>query len=638
MLRRPSAARLRASLLGLTSLAALSGCVTALGDIEFDKHEASGGGGGATSSSSSATGSGGGCQCDPLATCTDGVCACPAGYTDDKGDGSQCTDVDECAAGGKNDCNPGHSTCTNTPGSYSCACAPGFVGSTCDTCVRFVDAGSTAATQDGLTWAGAYASLAAALTAAAEQKCEVWVKEGTYHAYDATNLSGFVLQDGVSLYGGFAGTEADRASADPTLHPTILDARDAAGANAAYHVLFARQLTATVDGFTLRGGAATGADQDSTGGGLVAISDTAGAVTAVTLSRCEIADNTSNSAGGGVAGNQYDGTVSLTLVDCDIHDNQSDVAGGLASGAQVTLTRTSIRNNLGRSRTGGMELGTESRLTATDLTITGNVSAISDTGGLQIGGTATLTNLIVGENYAAGVGAGMVVVGGSATIQNGLFYGNVAASNGGLTIYDQTSVSCESCTITGNRAFSTSPGTGPDGLSWGNTAPTLVNTIIYADSSRTAGVETYGVATLASQYCDVRGMGQSGTNIDSAPQFVSVPVFFDRTSGASSNAQTLMVRAPSDYKSQQYVEVGGDGVSRRVTGTSGDSEIIVDPPLGSATAAGTALRFWGTAMAAALDFHLSSGSPCAGKGSPTTFPPSDLAGDARTSPPNIGCY
>jgi hypothetical protein len=97
------------------------------------------GGSGGSSGSSGATGSGGSSggttcaevTCTPPATCDSSVatprCVCPAGYEDVAGDGSNCRDIDECTAG-TDDCHAG-ATCTNTPGSFTCACnAPAWTG------------------------------------------------------------------------------------------------------------------------------------------------------------------------------------------------------------------------------------------------------------------------------------------------------------------------------------------------------------------------------------------------------------------------------------------------------------------------------------------------------------------------------
>ncbi|WNG28841.1 hypothetical protein F0U62_36210 [Cystobacter fuscus] len=69
-------------------------------------------------------------NCNENATCTNTVgsftCACNAGY---EGDGVTCTNIDECAA---SPCLNG-GTCTDGINSYTCACAPGFTGTNCET-------------------------------------------------------------------------------------------------------------------------------------------------------------------------------------------------------------------------------------------------------------------------------------------------------------------------------------------------------------------------------------------------------------------------------------------------------------------------------------------------------------------------
>ncbi len=66
-------------------------------------------------------------NCDPNATCSNTpgsfTCACNPGYS---GSGVTCTDDDECALNTDN-CDP-NATCTNTPGTFTCACNAGYVG------------------------------------------------------------------------------------------------------------------------------------------------------------------------------------------------------------------------------------------------------------------------------------------------------------------------------------------------------------------------------------------------------------------------------------------------------------------------------------------------------------------------------
>jgi hypothetical protein len=59
--------------------------------------------------------------CDELAACKDDKCACPEGYEDVKGDGTECKDIDECKERTA-ECSRGAS-CKNEPGSYKCECS-----------------------------------------------------------------------------------------------------------------------------------------------------------------------------------------------------------------------------------------------------------------------------------------------------------------------------------------------------------------------------------------------------------------------------------------------------------------------------------------------------------------------------------
>jgi hypothetical protein len=86
------------------------------------------------------------CQCPAgfSGTNCENVVVCPAGYT-----GPSCdVDIDECAGGDPCNLNnfdpvtglPMGVACTNTPGSYTCQCAPGAAGAACDVACPCIDA------------------------------------------------------------------------------------------------------------------------------------------------------------------------------------------------------------------------------------------------------------------------------------------------------------------------------------------------------------------------------------------------------------------------------------------------------------------------------------------------------------------
>lgn len=95
-----------------------------------------------------------------------------------------------------------------------------------DTGVRYVDIGAVAS-GDGLTWETAFATVqegadAATCVALETNEAQVWIAEGTYRIYQGCKTDTVFLRQGVSLYGGFGGTESSPDERDLEAHATTL--------------------------------------------------------------------------------------------------------------------------------------------------------------------------------------------------------------------------------------------------------------------------------------------------------------------------------------------------------------------------------------------------------------------------------
>ncbi|MDX1479241.1 MAG: hypothetical protein R3301_16110, partial [Saprospiraceae bacterium] len=78
--------------------------------------------------------------------------------------------------------------------------------------------------QTGFSWADAYGDLQLALEHATVlgSPVQVWIKEGTYLPHPTNRTVSFGLPDGITLIGGFAGTEADTSERIVAAHPVHL--------------------------------------------------------------------------------------------------------------------------------------------------------------------------------------------------------------------------------------------------------------------------------------------------------------------------------------------------------------------------------------------------------------------------------
>lgn len=176
---------------------------------------------------------------------------------------------------------------------------------------------------NGSSWLNAATDLSAGLALAAPGD-EVWVAAGMYSPAGSTpSRSDTFSVSGISVYGGFAGTEVSRDERSPSLHPTTLTG-DLGGGLRAYHVLAIHnnlpQLT-IVDGFTVLHGQADGPGLDAFGGGAILY---ANAGNGVVVANCRFLANVATTGGA-----MYVGHADADLVNCIFANNTAGTAGAL---------------------------------------------------------------------------------------------------------------------------------------------------------------------------------------------------------------------------------------------------------------------------------------------------------------------
>jgi len=233
-------------------------------------------------------------------------------------------------------------------------------------CVKPVPSGSGC-------WATAYTNLQTAL-AAANASDEIWVAAGTYKPTATSDRTiSFAMKNGVAVYGGFNGTETLRGQRDPVANVVILSGdigtAGFSGDNS-YHVVTADAtvtLSGILDGLTVSGGQADGANPNDRGGALwvnggspklVGLTMTAnyaafrgGAVRvesgAPQLLSCTIASNTVAFGAGGAGLSTGGGSVDAEQ--CVIRSNSisgsTTGGGGVQTAGNTTLINCVIAQN-----------------------------------------------------------------------------------------------------------------------------------------------------------------------------------------------------------------------------------------------------------------------------------------------------
>ncbi len=227
--------------------------------------------------------------------------------------------------------------------------------------VIYVDAANAGGTQNGASWATAFSTLEAALTASqVYQHAEVWAAQGIYDEQRSDPTGALRLKSNVTIYGGFNGTETARSQRNVNLYETVIDGSTARGGAPAFHVVIADN--ATLDGVTITGGQATGGATEGLGGGVIVYGPTArfrnctfrnnvaiqgGAAglargAAARFHNCRFENNTAQS-GGAIAADDGIVTGANTLTVTSLHVEDSVFEGNMAANDGGALAATGLR-------------------------------------------------------------------------------------------------------------------------------------------------------------------------------------------------------------------------------------------------------------------------------------------------------
>ena len=224
--------------------------------------------------------------------------------------------------------------------------------------------------QNGGSWANAApgTSLQAIINASAPGD-QVWVSCGTYFTTNTANRAiSFAMRNGVSIYGGFAGTESLLSQRALSCGPCSILSGEIGSASVAdnsFHVLsnpVGINNTAIIDGFIIQGANDNRAPtiSDGLGGGIYNNGGFGGNSCNPTIRNCVIRNNFAQFGAGIFNSGHTGGNASPSISNCIIVNNTAYLGGGgidnfgLGGTASPTLTNCLVYGNTASQRAGGM--------------------------------------------------------------------------------------------------------------------------------------------------------------------------------------------------------------------------------------------------------------------------------------------
>jgi len=289
--------------------------------------------------------------------------------------------------------------------------------------IRYVKANSTG-NADASNWANAAGDLQAVINASVAGD-KIWVAEGTYYPTqdpfgnsNPTNPRNktFYLKSGVSIYGGFKGTETLLKERNLRLYPTILSG-DIGTLNDAtdncFHVVV-----------SVNDGLKTGLD------GLIIVGGNANITGPAPTDMIVEGKTIECYRGSGI----YTHTTSTSIYNCIFSENIAMMGGGIYSNSDLGLE---VQNTIFVSNTASRGAGifnAATKLNATNCIFASNTVSGSGAGVYNAAAsTVKLYNCTLAGNFATTSGAGVYNEFNSIpTLQNVLIWGNSGGGNIGI--------------------------------------------------------------------------------------------------------------------------------------------------------------------------------------------------------------
>jgi predicted outer membrane repeat protein len=318
---------------------------------------------------------------------------------------------------------------------------------------------------------------------------EIWVAAGTYKPTTSTSdrLATFQLKDGVAVYGGFAGTETALSQRNPASRVTILsgdidnndsqkpvitDVSTVSGNTTnSYHVVKGAS-GATLDGFTITAGYASGSTPpDGYGGGMF---------------------------------NLYGNP---TLANLTFKGNSASYGGGMYNeNSSPALTKLTFTGNEASTAGGGMYNAYSSNPTLTNAAFSGNTSG-SGAGMYNSNSLPTLTNITFNGNKAVDTGGGIYNYSSSPVLKNGTFNGNTAKFGGGMFNKQLSNPVLTNVTFKGNSATNFGGGL----YNQNSSAPQVRNTILWGNTAGTGPQIQENTTVTTVTYSVIEGACPTGS-------------------------------------------------------------------------------------------------------------------------------